>query len=94
MRQTTRNSLNINAAPQEIYNAVVNPRALEVWQAPGNMTAKVHDFDLRVGGGYRMSLFYPDSQKEAIGKTSGKEDRFTARFIKLIPNRKCASYNL
>ena len=67
---------------------MVNPRALEVWQAPGNMTAKVHDFDLRVGGGYRMSLFYPDSQKEAIGKTSGKEDRFTARFIKLIPNRK------
>jgi uncharacterized protein YndB with AHSA1/START domain len=88
MRQTTQNSLNIKATPQEIYYAFINPSALEVWQAPGDMTAKVHDFDLRVGGGYRMSLFYPDSEKEASGKTSSKEDRFAARFIELIPNKK------
>ena len=88
MRQTTQNSLNIKATPQEIYNALINPKALEVWQAPGDMTAKVHDFDLRVGGGYQMSLFYPDSEKETRGKTSSKEDRFTARFIELIPETK------
>ena len=88
MTQTTQNSLNIRATPQEIYDAFINPRALEVWQAPGDMTAKVHDFDLRVGGGYRMSLFYPDNEKEAIGKTSGREDRFATRFIDLIPGEK------
>jgi len=88
MGQTTQNSLEIKATQQEIYNALINPRALEVWQAPEDMTAKVHNFDLRVGGGYQMSLFYPDSEKEMTGKTSGKEDRFTARFTELIPNKK------
>lgn len=61
---------------------------MEVWQAPGDMTAKVHNFDLRVGGGYEMSLFYPDSEKVMQGKTRGKEDRFTAKFIELIQNKK------
>lgn len=37
-----------------------------------------------------MSLFYPDSEKEMSGKTTGKEDRFTARFIELIRNKKIA----
>jgi len=85
---TTQNSLDIKATEQEIYNAIIDPAALEVWQAPEDMTAKVHNFDLRVGGGYRMSLFYPDSEKEMKGKTSGKEDRFSARFVELIPNKK------
>jgi uncharacterized protein YndB with AHSA1/START domain len=88
MAQATQNSLEINATQQKIYNALVNPRALEVWQAPEDMTAKVHNFDLRVGGGYQMSLFYPESEKEMSGKTSGKEDRFTARFTELVPNEK------
>jgi uncharacterized protein YndB with AHSA1/START domain len=88
MAQTTQNSLDIAATQQEIYNAFINPKALETWQAPEDMTAKVHNFDLRVGGGYLMSLFYPDSEKETAGKTTGKEDKFTARFIELTPNKK------
>jgi len=88
MGQTTQNSLEIKATEQEIYNAFTNPAALEVWQAPEEMTAKVHNFDFRVGKGYQMSLFYPDSEKETRGKTAGKEDRFAARFIELIPNKK------
>ena len=52
------------------------------------MTAKVHNFDLRVGGSYQMSLFYPDSEKGVAGKTAGKEDRFTSRFLELIPNQR------
>jgi len=52
------------------------------------MTGKVHNFDLRVGGGYQMSLFYPQSEKESQGKTSEKEDRFTARFVELTPHEK------
>ncbi|MDD4374583.1 MAG: SRPBCC domain-containing protein [Bacteroidales bacterium] len=88
MRQTTKNSKVINAAAQTIYEAFTDPTALEIWQAPGDMTAKVHNFDLRVGGGYEMSLFYPDSEKVMVGKTQGKEDRYTAKFIELIPNKK------
>jgi uncharacterized protein YndB with AHSA1/START domain len=49
------------------------------------MTGKVHEFDARVGGGYRMSLFYPSSEPVYRGKTSEREDRFTARFVELTP---------
>jgi uncharacterized protein YndB with AHSA1/START domain len=88
MGQTTKNSKIINAASSTIYRALTTPTALEVWQAPNDMTAKVHNFDLRVGGGYEMSLFYSENETEMEGKTVGKEDRFTARFIDLIPNKK------
>ena len=88
MGQTTENSRDIKAAAEIIYHALIDPIALEIWQAPGDMTTKIHNFDLRIGGGYQMSLFYPDSEKEMIGKTVGKEDRFTARFLELIPNKR------
>ncbi len=51
------------------------------------MTGKVHDFNLEVGKGYTMSLFYPSSDKESQGKTSEKEDRFSARFIEITPTK-------
>jgi uncharacterized protein YndB with AHSA1/START domain len=43
-------------------------------------------FDARVGGGYRMSLFYPSSEQVYRGKTSEREDHFTARFVELTPS--------
>jgi uncharacterized protein YndB with AHSA1/START domain len=49
------------------------------------MTGKVHEFDARVDGGYRMSLYYPSSEQVYRGKTSELEDRFTARFVELTP---------
>jgi uncharacterized protein YndB with AHSA1/START domain len=45
----------------------------------------MHDFDLRVGGGYRMSLFYPASERDPAGKTAAGEDRFSSRFLTLDP---------
>ncbi len=88
MGQSTRNSKVIKATAETIYKAFTSPSALETWQVPGDMTAKVHHFDLRIGGGYQMSLYYPDSETEMKGKTKGKEDKFTARFIELVPNKK------
>lgn len=84
MRHTTRNSKIINASAENLYNALITPRALETWQVPGDMTGKVYEFDLREGGSYTMSLFYPETEN-INGKTAGKEDRFTARFIELTP---------
>ena len=88
MGQTTQNSMVIKATQEDIYNAFINPAALEIWQAPGDMTAKVHKFDHRVSGGYEMSLYYPENETKVKGKTTDKEDRFTARFVELIPNQK------
>lgn len=84
---TTQTSRLINASPDILYRAFTNPAALEAWQAPGEMTGKVHSFDLSVGGGYTMSLYYPPGNA-AKGKTAAGEDRYTARFITLQPNRK------
>ena len=81
----TRTSRVIKAPRDALYRAFTDPTALAVWLAPGEMTGQVHAFDARVGGGYRMSLFYPASEQVYRGKTSEREDRFTARFVELTP---------
>ena len=82
---STRTLRVIKASREAFYRAFIDPQALAVWLSPGEMTAKVHEFDTRVGGGYRMSLFYPSSEQLNRGKTSEREDRFTARFVELTP---------
>lgn len=82
---STRTSALIEAPRETLYWAFLDPEALVVWQAPGDMTARVHEFDARAGGGYRMSLFYPASEPERRGKTEGQEDRYTARYVELTP---------
>jgi uncharacterized protein YndB with AHSA1/START domain len=81
----TQTSRVIKASRDALYRAFTDPQALAVWLSPGAMTGKVHAFDARVGGGYRMSLFYPASEQVYRGKTAEREDRFTARFVELTP---------
>jgi uncharacterized protein YndB with AHSA1/START domain len=78
----------MKATPEVVYRAFTDPEALAVWLVPGDMTGKVHHFDGRVGGGYQMSLYYPSSEETSRGKTQDQEDRYTARFVELIPPRK------
>ena len=84
----TRTSRIIKASREVLYRAFTDPEALAAWLSPREMTGKVHEFDARVDGGYRMSLFYPASGQEHRGKTSEREDRFTARFVELTPPSK------
>ena len=85
---STQNSKWIKAPPDALYRAFTDPAALAVWQAPGDMTGTVHQFDAREGGGYQMSLYYPASDMSSQGKTAEREDRFTARFVELTPPRR------
>ena len=87
-RAGTRSSKWIKATPEALYRAFTDPAALAVWRVPGDMTGQVHRFDYRVGGGYQMSLYYPSSEPTLRGKTSGREDRYTARFVELVPPRR------
>ena len=51
----TRASRIIKAAPEEVYAAFMDPDVLVAWLPPARMTGRIHAFDARVGGGYRMS---------------------------------------
>ena len=86
MAGTSTNSKIIQADKETVFNAFTDPKALAYWLAPYGMTGKVHDFDMRIGGGYEMSLYYKDSENK--GKTAGQEDRFSATFIEINPNEK------
>ena len=83
MDSTSINSKEIQADIETVWNAFTEKKALEYWLAPYGMTGKIHDFDLKVGGGYEMSLYYKDNKTQ--GKTSGNEDRFSATFTEIKP---------
>jgi uncharacterized protein YndB with AHSA1/START domain len=81
---STRVSCHINAPRSQVYNALVDAKAVAQWKFPAGMSCRVHEFDAREGGAIRISLTY-DSPKEA-GKTSTHTDTYHGRFVKLIPN--------
>jgi len=85
---STRTSRVIRARPEELYEAFVDPAALVAWLPPAGMTGHIHELDARVGGGYRMSLFYPPDERRYRGKTSDKEDLVHVRFVELAPPRR------
>src|SRR4051812_39272593 len=87
-RASTRTSRIIKAPPQKVYEAFMDPTQLVAWLPPGEMTGKIHAFDARVGGGYRMSLFYPSTERSLRGKTSDREDMVDVRFVDLAPPRR------
>ena len=78
----------IKAPRHAVYRACLDPDALARWRVPDNMTARVHVFDAREGGGYRMSLTYRDPQQSPGGKTSEDTDTFQGRFVELVPDEK------
>lgn len=88
MTQSTTNYKDIKATPKEVYDAFLTPSALEYFQAPGEMTAKITQFEPKVGAGYQMTLSYPPGETKMKGKTSEKEDKFYAKFVELQPHEK------
>jgi uncharacterized protein YndB with AHSA1/START domain len=85
---STRTARIIKAELEDVCAAFMDPAVLVEWLPPAEMTGKIHAFDARVGGGYRMSLFYPPDQRAFRGKTSDKEDRVDVRFVELVPPRR------
>ncbi|MGZ8283978.1 MAG: SRPBCC domain-containing protein, partial [Allosphingosinicella sp.] len=82
---TSRAAQWIPASPELVYAAFTDPAQLADWLPPGDMTGIFHSFDLRVGGGYSMSLRYPPGADAVAGKTAEREDRVNVRFLELSP---------
>jgi uncharacterized protein YndB with AHSA1/START domain len=80
---TTRVSCHVNASPEAVYRALVDADAVERWRVPDGMTSKVHEFDAREGGAFRVSLTY--DAPTGAGKSAPRTDTYHGRFTKLVP---------
>lgn len=78
----------IKASPGTIYKAFVDPSALVSWLPPKGMTGHIHEFDARIGGSYRMSLTYMETDHATQGKTLEHADIVKGQFLEFIPNER------
>jgi uncharacterized protein YndB with AHSA1/START domain len=69
----------LTAKPERIYKAFLDPDAMVKWLPPNGFTAKVHHFDAKVGGGYKMSF---------TNFTTGKSHSFSAKYTELTPHER------
>ena len=81
---STRVSRRVNAPRANVYRALLDARAVAVWKVPTGMTSRVHSFDAREGGSFRISLTY--DAPTGAGKTTAHTDTYHGRFVKLVPN--------
>lgn len=87
-RASSRTTRVVRVDAEAVYAAFLDPAALLAWLPPAGMTARLHAFDARPGGGYEMSLFYPPDESRFRGKTAEREDRVVVRFTELVPPRR------
>ena len=80
----TRNVALLEAQPYTVYRAFIEPELVEQWLAPGEMIARVHEFEAREGGAIHITLHYPAGSGEA-GKSGDGSDGYRARFVELEP---------
>ncbi len=76
----------IKAPRPKVYRAFLDPEAVAAWLAPDTMRVRVHTFDPREGGQFRISLTYQNPEDAARGKTTGDTDTYHGRFVKLVPD--------
>uniref|UniRef100_UPI00374E1EDB SRPBCC domain-containing protein n=2 Tax=Actinomycetes TaxID=1760 RepID=UPI00374E1EDB len=56
--QSTRVSRHVDAPRAAVYRALLDADSVSRWRVPDGMTARVHEFDGREGGAFRVSLIY------------------------------------
>ncbi|UJP02359.1 MAG: SRPBCC family protein [Nitrosomonas sp.] len=66
----------LRAPPERIYRAFLDADAMVKWLPPNGFTAKVHHFDARVGGRFKMSF---------TNFSSGHSHSFGGEYLELEP---------
>src|SRR5262245_62776084 len=69
----------LRTTPAKVYRAFLEPEAMAKWLSPNGYTAKVHQMDAKVGGGYRMSF---------TNFTTGKSHSFGGQYLELTPDKR------
>jgi uncharacterized protein YndB with AHSA1/START domain len=67
----------LRAPAERVYRAFLDPDAMVKWLPPYGFTGKVHSFDARVGGSYRMSF---------TNFGTGHSHSFGATYVELTPH--------
>lgn len=76
---TLRLSRVIKAKPEKVYKAFLDEDALAAWLPPHGFVAKMHSFDPRVGGTFRMSFHTV---------TKSWSHTFGGKYVELVANQK------
>lgn len=79
----TRVTRHVRADPSAVYQALTDPAAVALWRVPDGMTARVHTFEAREGGAFRVSLTYDAAG--GTGKSGGRTDTYRGHFARLLP---------
>ena len=78
MPSTVRLHRVLQAKPERVYRAFLDPDAKAKWLPPNGFTGKVHHMDARVGGSYKMSF---------TNFTTGSSHSFGGTYKELVPNQ-------
>ena len=66
----------LRSTPEKVYRAFLDADAMAKWLPPHGFTCKVHHFEPKVGGGFRMSFH---------NFTSGNSHSFSGEYLELVP---------
>jgi uncharacterized protein YndB with AHSA1/START domain len=69
----------LRAPPERVYKAFLDAEALPKWMPPNGFTARVHQMDARVGGGFRMSF---------TNFSNGQAHSFGGEYLELKPSER------
>lgn len=65
-------------SPMQLYAAWTDPDLVAQWYGPESFSNKIHEFDARVGGRYRLTMHEPSGVKHPLRGT----------FRELVPGRR------
>jgi uncharacterized protein YndB with AHSA1/START domain len=80
--RTTQLTRRMLAPPHRVFEALLDARAVPAWKVPTGMRCRVHLFEPREGGRFRVSLTYEDP--EPAGKTSAHTDTYAGHFERIV----------
>lgn len=76
---TVKLHLVLQATPERVYRAFLDPDAMAKWLPPNGFTGKVHHLEAKVGGTYKMSF---------TNFSTGDSHSFGGEYLELIPNER------
>jgi uncharacterized protein YndB with AHSA1/START domain len=83
MTTNNTNTIRLNrvlqAPPERVYKAFLDPGAMVKWLPPNGFTGEVHHLDAKVGGTYRMSF---------TNFSTGNSHSFGGEYLELAPNER------